>query len=156
VTLPSESVPLNSPKLLVPETLYENSIVSMPVTGAMVIIVIMAVGVAMPVVLVVPMAFFVTPAVCVAVVVWVRPVGARIGRLIVVARDPTIAMPVRHPETSNPNHANNGWRRGRRFNRDRWWRVDTDHDGYLRRCGSVRAAPSKSPTAQWIFISASA
>jgi hypothetical protein len=67
---------------------------------------------AMFVIFAVPVSLVIVPTVGVPIIVGMAPKGPWIGRCLVTARNPTIMMPLRHPEAGDPYHC------GRR----RWWR----------------------------------
>jgi hypothetical protein len=85
------------------------------------------------VVLVVPVAFVVVPAIRVPVVVGMTPVRAGIGWSFIAAGNPAIMMSLRHPEAAYPYHRGFRWRWRRRFIANRRWRYP-DGDGNLT-CG---------------------
>ena len=81
----------------------------------------MTMPVSMLVIVMVPVAFVVAPALLIVVVVGMGPVSAGIGRVVVMSGNPTIVVSLRRPEAPHPDHPYGGWWRRGRLIRYRWW-----------------------------------
>jgi hypothetical protein len=107
---------------------------------------VMSVCVAVVVIMifVVPMAFIVTPAFVIVVIVRMRPVRTGKGRVLVMAGNPTIVWSIGYPATDDPHHLWLGWRRWWRLVAN-WRRCDPDVNRKLRRRrNSQRCCKQKS------------
>lgn len=100
----------------------------------MIVTVVVVEIVVIAVVFVVPVSFMHLPALLVVVVVWMAPVGSRIGRPLPNPRDPDIPTAAISPVAINPDEA---------FSWNRWpylivqgWRCGADVDADLTECGN--------------------
>jgi hypothetical protein len=95
------------------------------VIAVVVVIFIVSIGVAFAaavvtaVVFAVPVALVKLPALGMPFVLRVNPVGARIGRMIIVPSDPAVMVSLGSPKAANPNDVGCGRRWGRGFEADR-------------------------------------
>ena len=101
------------------------------VVAMVIVIFIVSIGVAFSATVVmvfaVPVALVKLPALGIAVVVRVDPVGARIRRMIVVPSDPAVMVSLGSPEAVNPDDVG-CWRRRRRGFETDWRRRRSDVD----------------------------
>jgi hypothetical protein len=75
---------------------------------------VMVMVMAVIMILMAPVPFVVSPPFPIVVVMWMRPGCTGVGRVLVASGDPTIVLTLGRPETSHPDHPNDGrWRRRR-------------------------------------------
>jgi hypothetical protein len=93
---------------------------------------VMSIGVAVTVRWPAPIAFSIAPALWAVFIVRDDPARFRIRRLPVVTSNPTVVVPLRHPESGHPHKGGFRWRRGCLDANRRRCYADIDRD--LRRC----------------------